>query len=504
MYPPAPPGITAREISSYFVRFPKRWLIPAAVVAAVVGVYALVRPNTYEAALPVMIRNETSTDVQAPGKFRQEDEMKISEDTVMEVAGSRRVLAGALKQVGPAIDASVVDVWPSDAEIDSLRSALKVAPPKGAEFGKTEIFYLRVADRDPRRAVALVEAIYDQLKANLSEIRNERARGIVADLEKVVSLAQTNLDKGTKRLKAMESETGADLIELRMVFQGTAMDGELNKTLAAGQSELRQWKTTQAANREMLRLLQAAQRDPQQLVAAPAALLESQPTLRQLKQGLVEAQLRASVLAGTLTEDHPQLVVARQAEQDIRRSIYKEVATAVRGLEGEIQVTDGRIRAADEQLATERGRIERLAQMRAEYSNLVDQVEHHRSDLDSAKHYLAETLANQASSPSSSVINRVGDADGFHLPVGPSRATIALAGAALGLVLGWGILYLTAPPRPPRYPMPGRFYRPALPEMLFYPDGTPAGYPTEMWRPELALPLHPNGYPHGDGAPKPR
>ena len=92
---------------------------------------------------------------------------------------------------------------------------------------------------------------------------------------------------------------------MRMVYQGTAMDGELSKTLVAGQTELRQWQSVHAANREMLRLLQATQKDPQHLVVAPASLLESQPTLRQLKQGLVEAQLRASVLAGTVTEVIP-------------------------------------------------------------------------------------------------------------------------------------------------------------------------------------------------------
>jgi hypothetical protein len=63
------------------------------------------------------------------------------------------------------------------------------------------------------------------------------------------------------------------------------MDGELNNALVAGQRELRQWKSVQAANREMLRLLQATQNDPQQLVVTPAPLLESQPTLRQLKHG---------------------------------------------------------------------------------------------------------------------------------------------------------------------------------------------------------------------------
>jgi hypothetical protein len=122
----------------------------------------------------------------------------------------------------------------------------------------------------------------------------------------------------------------------------------------------------------MLRLLQATQEDPQQLVVALASLLESQPTLGLLKQGLVEAQLRASVLAGTVTEGHPQLVVARQAEQDIKRVTFKEVVAAVRGVEAEIQLTEGRTRAAEEQIAAQQVRIERRGDMRGESSNLAN------------------------------------------------------------------------------------------------------------------------------------
>ena len=42
----------------------------------------------------------------------KEDEMKISEETVMEVTSGRRVLTGALKQVGPPLDAKLVGAWP--------------------------------------------------------------------------------------------------------------------------------------------------------------------------------------------------------------------------------------------------------------------------------------------------------------------------------------------------------------------------------------------------------
>ncbi len=487
MYPSHHHGVTAADIWGYFVRYPKRWLIPAAIVALAVAAYALLKPNVYEASLALMMRNEVSTDAQSPGKFHHEDEMKISEETVMEVAISKAVLAAALKQVGPPVDAKVVDAWPNDDAIDALRSSIKVAPPKGAEFGKTEIFYLKATDRDQRRAVALVDAIYEQLKASLGELRDARTHSIVEELEKVVSVSEADLQQCTHCLKDMEKETGTDLLEMRMVYQGPAMDGELSKTLVAGQTELRQWKSVQAANREMLRLLQATQKDPQQLVIAPASLLESQPTLRQLKQGLVEAQLRASVLAGTVTEGHPHLVVARQAEQDIKRVIFQEVAAAIRGVEAEIQLTEGRIRAADEQIAAQQSRIQRLGGMRAEYSNLVDQVEHHRSELDLARHYLAETRANQASSRLTSVITRVGPPEGSSNPIGPSRPAIAMMGIIGGLLTGFGVLYLTVPPREPRYAWDARFPRRALADVPYYPV---PGYADRVWRPELSLPLH--------------
>jgi uncharacterized protein involved in exopolysaccharide biosynthesis len=273
----------------------------------------------------------------------------------------------------------------------------------------------------------------------------------------------------------------------------------LNKTLGAGQSELRLLRTTQAANREMLRLLQAAQRDPQQLVAAPAPLLESQPTLRQLKQGLVEAQLRASVLAGTVTENHPQLGIARRAEQDIKRVIFKEAGAAAQGVEAEIQLMDSRIRSAEEQLGQQKGRVERLAGWRAEYSNLVDHVEHRRSELDQAKHLLADTRANQSSSRSSSVVNRIGDADRPTSPMGPSRAAIALAGVAGGLLTGLALLYLTAPPLVGPYAGGGRLPHHPVADMPFYTDNGPM-YAQNGHRGPLGLPLHPIEEP----APRPR
>ena len=45
-------------------------------------------------------------------------------------------------------------------------------------------------------------------------------------------------------------------------------------------------------------LLKQAEADPTALVAAPCRLLDSQPALRRLKDGLVDSQLRTANLQG--------------------------------------------------------------------------------------------------------------------------------------------------------------------------------------------------------------
>ena len=48
-------------------------------------------------------------------------------------------------------------VWPTERDIVDVRKYVKLVPPKGAEFGKTEVFYLTVRAESPARSVALNE-----------------------------------------------------------------------------------------------------------------------------------------------------------------------------------------------------------------------------------------------------------------------------------------------------------------------------------------------------------
>jgi polysaccharide biosynthesis transport protein len=195
----------------------------------------------------------------------------------------------------------------------------------------------------------------------------------------------------------------------------------------------------------LIALLKAAQEDPRQLIATPNSLLTSQPALRRLKDGLIDAQIATSKLGGTRSADHPRVRAALEAEQQIRSDLHGELVTAIRGAEVELQLSRDSLAAAQERIDNLDGRFAELAELRAEYSNRVATVENCRLTLDRARQNLGTARAAQAAAHSGSLVTRLEKSPetGPH-PAGLGRTVITGAGAAAGLLLGLGLVFLLA------------------------------------------------------------
>ena len=208
----------------------KRWLLPAVAIAAVVGVYAVVRQATWEASQALMVRNDASNAEKSPGKFSDPEEMKTVQETILEVAKSRSVLEAALRAIGPPADYKEPAAWPTERDVVEARKNVKLAPPKGAEFGKTEVFYLNIRAEDRERSIALNEAIFKQLQTHFQELRDAKAQSMVEELTKTVALAKTDLDWATAKVEATEKRVGSDLAELRSMQDMAASDSALRRS----------------------------------------------------------------------------------------------------------------------------------------------------------------------------------------------------------------------------------------------------------------------------------
>ncbi len=438
------PTPTIVDVARLFIRHPLRWLLPAVVVATCASAFALLKPASWEASQALMVRAEASGNAGGAGRFRDLTEMKTLQETLLEIAKNKSVLTAALQKVGaPADYDASKGAWPSAEAVADLADTVKLVPPKGTEFGSTEVFYLKIRDRSAERAVELADAVTEQLLKRFHQLRDEKAGSMVRELETAVDIARRDVREAVGELQTLESTVGGDLAELRNLEQLGSGDSDLRKLVVELDSELRQAETANRNERELQTLLTAAAADPQQLLSTPNRLLESQPALRRLKEGLIDAQIRSSQLLGSMSRMHPQVRSSLDAEEEIRRHLNTEVQSALKGVQAELALSDEITADRRARLTKARERLDRLATLRAEYSSLNMQMQHRTRQQEDAERQLLEARAAQAGGSAASLLTRIDAPDAGTRPQGPGRSTLLGMGILSGLVCGVGCLLLT-------------------------------------------------------------
>jgi len=420
------------------------WLGPTLGLGLFAAAWALLAPAAWEAAQALVVRDEAVGSISRQGRFDSADARKTAQETLLEIARNPAVGSAALAELPPP-EGRRPAAWPSEPEVEGVRNSIRVSAPKGSELGQTEVIYVTVRQSSRQRAAALVSALCTQIEIRLQKLRNTKADSVIAELKNTVELARLDLQAATDRLQILEREVGSDLGELRILNDSGAGDSNLRSALNKVTEELRQVRSDCEAKQHLRDILTAALDDPGQLVATPNQLLESQPAVRRLKEGLVDAQLRTSQILGKMSPQHPLAQAAATSEQKIRQNLHDELQIAIRGLEADLSVRNTQRASLGTQHAEIKGRLDRLADLRARYDNLVADVRQRGKILEEAQRALSEARANQAVPQAASLITRLDSPHTGNSPVGPGRLTIVLSGFGGGLVLGLGLVFLVAP-----------------------------------------------------------
>ncbi|NOZ39358.1 MAG: hypothetical protein GXP24_03925 [Planctomycetes bacterium] len=436
-------GLTPRECFRLLVEHRHKWLLPSVVCGVLALGYALTMSRYWEASQGLMVRPEVSaSENNEPGKFADLYQMRTFQETILELAKSQQVIAATLK----AVDARSTE--PSAKEIKKLRKHLSLLPPGGAEFGKTEVCYLQVKDTNRERALQLVAEFSRQIDQRLHRLRTEQAKSLSNELKQQVKLAQAALATETTRLAGFEAKVGADLGELRMLNASYSGQSDLRQQAVNLQNEQRAAELEVRNAEQLLVVLRAAQQQPEQLIAMPNSLLVSQPTLRRLKDGLVDAQLRAARLGGTRTTNHPQVLAAKGAVQTIRNDLHDELSVAIRGVDVELGLNRSRMAQLEREQQGVQQRLGQLAELRAGYANRTSAVDNSRLVLGQAQKQLGKVSATLVAAQSARLVTPIDQPETGPNPGGPGRASVVLLGTFGGFALGMGWLFLTVVPAP--------------------------------------------------------
>ena len=434
-----------KHVRNILVLFAPLWG-GAAIIFGVLGLmYALFSSDVYSARQPLVVRDEAHSSLDRLGRFASQTELKAAQETILEMTRNPEVVAAALREIGPpggGVDAD----WPSTRVVDDTASdAVNIVAPKGSEFGNTEVVYLQVKSRTQDRADAFCKAMYKALTDQLRTVRRVRADSVIEELSHARDLAARNLNHVAAKLREIEIQFGTDLGDLRNLNDTISGDGTNRRTLEETTRELQAAELELQKLESLNSLLIAGSKDPQRLLISGSELLDSQPSLSRLKDGLIDAQLAASQMAGLYTEANPKLRAALQTESEIRDRMQQEINASIGANRPRLKLERDRVDALRARAATVSTRLDHLAVIRTDYAKLDSEVKTRTETLAQAERSLSEASATRSAALSTNLIAPLGPPQVNDNPVGPGGALVTLGSAMAGLIFGLGTVFMIAP-----------------------------------------------------------
>ncbi len=427
------------------------WIGATIVCGAIGGVYAfLLKSDTYLATQAILVRDEANATMMRLGRFESQTQLKAAQETIMEMAKNHQVVRVALQESGK----DQKSWWPfaddsgtlTDRQINSFaNNNVSVHAPKGVEFGNTEVIYLDVKSDSPDSALKIVDSLAKALDNRLRQVREARATSIIAELTTAKQAAQRELAATTERIQSIEKSAGSQLADLRGLTDTIGSSGGSRSQIDQIDTELRVAVKDDQQLAADLELLETALADPAAYVLAPGSVLNSQPGLRKLREGLADAQLSTSQLTGRFTDAHPLVRSARDAQSSIESKLIKQLEASKYALIQDISTSKKRIEQLSEQKQLAERRLDGLAAIRSEYANVVAELKTRSAILEETERQLAEANASQKASQSVSLLTRLDKPQVGDKPIGPGRVLITLCSALGGLLLGLGFVFAVTP-----------------------------------------------------------
>jgi hypothetical protein len=139
------------------------------------------------------------------------------------------------------------------------------------------------------------------------------------------------------------------------------------------------------------------------------------------------------------------VIAAREAEEQVAARLHAELSNAIRGVQAELALAESRLQFLQHQREQAALRIDRLAGLRATYTNVLGETASRAKLLERAEQSLTNARSASAGAKAASLIAAVDTPDTGTSPVSPGGAVIVLGGLLGGLLTGAGIVLLTAP-----------------------------------------------------------
>ncbi|HOA51651.1 MAG TPA: hypothetical protein PKI05_05300, partial [Thermogutta sp.] len=195
-------------------------------------------------------------------------------------------------------------------------------------------------------------------------------------------------------------------------------------------------------------LLRGTLATPEALASIPPAMLEKYPTLKRFQEALTDAEVKLIELRGQYADEHPAVIAAQLALQDLTNRISEEVPTVIQTIENEQAVAANQKQFLEQKRQTEEARVQHILAVLPKYRQLMAAIRAQSETVRDAQHRLAIARAGAASARSARLITAVEPPRTGNRPVGPGTLTIVAGGFVCGLFLALCVFLWLTPVAP--------------------------------------------------------
>lgn len=293
----------------------KKIIIPIIVICTVLAiVIAFVLPKTYQSNTLVRIKSSGSSNLSgyaamAAGFGIDAGTSSVNPDNYIGLMKSREVLEPIMAQV---------DMPEEDREKltteDFIKKYLEITNTK-----KTDLINITAYGKTPEEAQMISQAVADNFLTLMTKLNKEDNSSTLKFLNDRMSLAKEEMETAENKLQAYQQEKG--------IYSPDDQAKALIERLSAYDTNIAQLEAQEQANSAKLQDVTG------QLEQQNSSLLEynisDNDAIMNLRTAIVNKQVELVGLQQRYTEEHPDVIQARQELAELKKSLDREIQSAV-------------------------------------------------------------------------------------------------------------------------------------------------------------------------------
>lgn len=294
----------------------KKVIIPIIVICTVLAIIvAFVLPKTYQSNTLVRIKSSGASNLSGYAAMAADFGIGVggsssaSPENYVELMKSREVLEPIMEQV----DMSEEDKEKLTTE-DFIKKYLEITNTK-----KTDLINIAAYGKTPEEAQMISQAVADNFLTLMTKLNKEDNSSTLKFLNDRMSLAKEEMETAENKLQAYQQEKG--------IYSPDDQAKALIERLSAYDTNIAQLEAQEQANSAKLQDVTG------QLEQQNSSLLEynisDNDAIMNLRTAIVNKQVELVGLQQRYTEEHPDVIQARQELAELKKSLDREIQSAV-------------------------------------------------------------------------------------------------------------------------------------------------------------------------------